>query len=375
MVLTAKTFYGLEKVLAKEVEELGAKNIKIIKRAVSFDANKELLYRCNLHLRTAVRILELGTSFEAKDENELYKKVKSMDWNLYLSNDKTFAIDPVVKSRYFKHSKYAALRCKDAICDYFREKTGDRPSIDLERPTVMINLHISENKVTVSLDASGETLNRRGYRTGEHIAPINESLAAGMILISGWNGSVNFMDPMCGSGTFVLEAAMIAANIPPNLRRKEFGFMRWRNFDPELWNKIVSEAKAQIKTPEIRIYGSDIEIEAIDVARQSALDFGLKQYIDFKVSSFDNVRAEGKKGVLIMNPPYNERLKSNLGKLYHTIGTKFKKSFTNWETWVISSNLDALELIDSKPVEKYVLLNGALECGFWKFENEEKVNY
>jgi len=369
MKLTAKTFQGLEKVLIKELEQLGVKKIEILKRAVSFEAGKELMYRCNLHLRTAIRILEYVTSFEAKNEDELYKKVKKIDWSNYIGVENTFAIDAVVNSTYFKHSKYAALRTKDAICDYFREKTGNRPSIDLQRPTILINLHIDNAQITISLDSSGETLNRRGYRTNQHQAPINEVLAAGMILITGWDGKVNFMDPMCGSGTFVIEAAMIAANIPPNLKRKEFGFMRWRNFDSQLWEKIINEANAQIKMPDIRILGSDISVESIDIARQSALDFGVKKYIDFKISSLKEIKPEGKKGVLIMNPPYDERLKANLGKLYHTIGIKFKKSFTNWDTWVISSNIDALGLIDLNPLEKFYLQNGPLKCEFWRYDN------
>lgn len=369
MKLTAKTFQGLEKVLAKELEKIGAKNININRRAVTYDANKEVMYRSNLHLRTAIRVLEYVTSFEARNENELYSKVKKINWSHYLDVNQTFAIDAVVNSRFFSHSKYAALRAKDAICDYFREKTGARPSIDLQRPTILINMLIIDEKITISFDSSGETLNRRGYRTGEHLAPINEALAAGMILLAEWDGNSNFMDPMCGSGTLVLEAAMIAANIPPNLKRKEFGFMRWHNFDKELWEKIVNEAKAQIKIPEIRIFGSDISIESIDIARQSALDFELKQFIDFKVSSFKEIIPTGKKGLLIMNPPYNERIKVNLGKLYLDIGNKFRKNFTNWDTWVISSSIDALELIDPNPTKKYLLMNGSLECGFWKFRN------
>jgi len=369
MKLTAKTFQGLEKTLAKELENLGAKNINLGKRAVNYDGDKELMYKSNLHLRSAIRILEHKFSFEARDDNELYKKVKEFDWAHYLDNDKTFAIDAVVNSRFFTHSKFAALRTKDAICDYFRQKTGNRPNIDLYNPTILINLHIVENKVIISFDSSGETLNRRGYRIEEYQAPINEALAAGMILLSEWDCSVNFMDPMCGSGTFVLEAAMIAANIPPNIKRKEFGFMKWRNYDPKLWEKAVNQAKEKIKTPEIRIVGSDVSVDAIDIARQSALDFGVKQYIDFKISSFKEIRPVGRNGVLIMNPPYNERFKANLGKLYCEIGTKFKRSFTDWDTWVISSNFDALELIDPKPAKKYFLLNGALECGFWKFRN------
>ena len=368
MIITAKTFQGLEKVLAKELVNLGAKNIRVNRRAVTYEGNKEVMYRSNLHLRTAIRVLEYVTSFEAFNENELYKEVKKIDWAHYLDINKTFAIDAVINSRYFTHSKFAALRAKDAICDYFREKTGDRPSIDLERPTILINMLIVDEKITISFDSSGETLNRRGYRTFGHQAPINEALAAGMILLTEWDGSVNFMDPMCGSGTFVLEAAMIAANIPPNIKRKEFGFMRWRNFDSQLWEKIFNEAKSKIKIPEIRIAGSDISIESIDIARQSALDFELKRFIDFKISSFKDVRPQGNKGVLIMNPPYNERLKTNLGKLYNDIGNKFRKTYTNWDTWVISSNFDALELIDPNPVKKFLLMNGKLECGFWKYK-------
>ncbi|MCL2074123.1 MAG: THUMP domain-containing protein [Marinilabiliaceae bacterium] len=368
MKLTAKTFHGLEKVLAKELEGVGATNIKILKRAVSFDGNKEVMYRSNLHSRSAVRILEYVTSFDARNEDELYKKVKKLDWSHYMSVDDTFAIDAVVNSRFFKHSKFAALRAKDAVCDYFRDMTGKRPSIDLLRPTILINLHISEDKITISFDSSGETLNRRGYRTHTLEAPINEALAAGMIMISGWTGETNFMDIMCGSGTIVMEAAMIAANIPPNLIRKEFGFMRWRNYDETLWQRIVEEAKNKIIVPKIRIYGSDISMDAIDIARQAALDFGLKQYIDFKLASFKETRPTAKTGTLIINPPYNERLKVNLGKLYVDIGTKIKRSFENWNVWVLSSSFDALELIDPKPAKKHYLLNGPIECGFWNYQ-------
>jgi putative N6-adenine-specific DNA methylase len=364
--LTAKTFLGLEPVLEKELKNMGASNIKPVKRAVAFEGNKEMLYKCNLHLRTAIRVLEYVTSFDAQNENELYEKAKLFDWAHYLDVDNTFAIDSVVNSNIFRNSQYAGLRLKDAICDFFRYKTGKRPSVDLKQPTLLINLHIAENKITISFDSSGQPLNRRGYRTGEHEAPINEVLAAGMILLSGWSGEVNFMDMMCGSGTIVLEAAMIAANIPPNLKRNDFGFMRWRNFDATLWNKVVNEAKSAIKTPEIRISGSDISMETIDIARQSALDFGLKQYIDFKVASFKEMRPVGRKGVLIMNPPYDERLKVNLGKLYSDIGDKLKKSFAGWDTWIISSSFDALEITGLKPVEKHTLLNGSLECGYWK---------
>jgi putative N6-adenine-specific DNA methylase len=367
--LIVKTFHGLENVLAKELKELGAENIAILKRAVSFDADKALLYKSNLRLRTALRILLPLTSFSAKNEDELYTKVKAFDWSPYLHNNQTLAVDAITFSNIFKHSKYVALKAKDAICDQFREKTGKRPSVDLISPTIQINLHIAEDKVTLSIDSSGEPLNRRGYRTQEHPATINEVLAAGMILMSGWDGkSVQFLDPMCGSGTLVMEAAMIASQMAPNLKRKEFGFMRWNDFDPNLWKEIVNEAKSAVATPAVNISGSDIDVRAIDVARQSALDFGLKQYINFAVKPFAETRHTGRGGVIIMNPPYDERLKSkDIVKLYSEIGRTFKHTYTGWDAWVISSNMEALKMIGLKPSSRHVLFNGSLECRFQQF--------
>ncbi|ASB50558.1 THUMP domain-containing class I SAM-dependent RNA methyltransferase [Alkalitalea saponilacus] len=368
MKLVAKTFHGLEPVLAKELEEMGARDIKILKRAVSFESNKELLYKSNLCLRTAIRILQPLTTFTARDEQQLYEKVKAFNWAPYLRNDQTLAIDAVVFSKYFQHSKYVALKTKDAICDQFRESTGKRPSVDVERPNLLINVHVAEDKFTLSMDSSGEPLNRRGYRGGEHPAPINEVLAAGMILLSGWDGVRPFHDPMCGSGTIVMEATMFAANMAPNINRNEFGFSRWNNFDPELWKNVLEEVKSKVKRPECRITGSDISKKSIDIARQSALDFSLKQYIDFQVSPFSETHPIGKGGVLMMNPPYDERLKTkDIVVLYEGVGTKLKHEYTGWEAWIISSNLEALKLVGLKPSEKHTLFNGALKCGFHKF--------
>lgn len=364
----AKTFQGLEPVLVKELEALGAWNIKELKRAVSFDASKELMYKANLHLRSAIRILQPITTFTANNEDELYQKVKAFDWSHFMTADQTLAIDAVIYSDNFRHSKFVALKTKDAIADQFRERNGKRPSVDLENPTLLINVHVAQNKVTLSLDSSGETLNRRGYRTGEHPAPINEVLAAGMILLSGWNRTEPFIDPMCGSGTFVLEAAMMAANIAPGLKRKNFGFTRWNNFEPELWNKIVAEAQDAIRTPDCKISGSDINPASIDIARQSALDFGLKQYIHFERLAFDELKPYGKKGVVMMNPPYGERLSTrDIVQLYIGIGDQLKRNFSGYDAWVISSNIEALKLIGLKPEARYTLYNGPLECRFVKF--------
>ncbi|HHU57737.1 MAG TPA: hypothetical protein GXZ39_05515 [Bacteroidales bacterium] len=369
MKLVAKTFHGLEQVLAGELEALGATNINVLKRAVSFDANKELLYRSNLQLRTAIRILQPLTTFKARNDEELYRAVKAYDWSPYLRDDQTLAIDPVVFSRFFTHSKYVALKVKDAICDQFRDKSGKRPSVDLQRPNLMINVHVAEDQFTLSMDSSGQPLNRRGYRTKEHPAPINEVLAAGMVMLSGYDGSQPFLDPMCGSGTIVMEATMIAARMAPNLKRKEFGFMRWNNYDESLWKKIFDEAQAQVRTPPQRINGSDMALSAIDVSRHSALDFGLKQYIDFEVAPFSEVLPKGKNGIAIMNPPYDERMKSkDIVMLYTQIGDQLKQRFSGWNAWVISSNFEALKVISLKPAERHTLFNGSLECRFQKFD-------
>lgn len=369
MKLVAKTFHGLEQVLAGELEALGATNINVLKRAVSFDANKELLYRSNLQLRTAIRILQPLTTFKARNDEELYRAVKAYDWSPYLRDDQTLAIDPVVLSRFFTHSKYVALKVKDAICDQFRDKSGKRPSVDLQRPNLMINVHVAEDQFTLSMDSSGQPLNRRGYRTKEHPAPINEVLAAGMVMLSGYDGSQPFLDPMCGSGTIVMEATMIAARMAPNLKRKEFGFMRWNNYDESLWKKIFDEAQAQVRTPPQRINGSDMALSAIDVSRHSALDFGLKQYIDFEVAPFNEVLPKGKNGIAIMNPPYDERMKSkDIVMLYTQIGDQLKQRFSGWNAWVISSNFEALKVISLKPAERHTLFNGSLECRFQKFD-------
>lgn len=372
MKLIAKTFKGLEDVLAGELTALGAKDVKILKRAVSFESNKELLYKSNLWSRTALRILQPLTTFKAKNEYELYEAVKAYNWSPYLNVDQTLAVDAVVYSRFFKHSKYVALKVKDAICDQFRDATGKRPSVDLVRPTLLLNVHVAEDQISISMDSSGEPLNRRGYRTKEHPAPINESLAAGMLLLAGWDGSVPFLDPMCGSGTIVMEATMIAAKMAPNIRRKEFGFMRWNNYDADLWQRIVDEAKAAEIKPQVPIFGSDIAVKAIDISRQSALDFGLKQYINYSVSAFRETVPPSKKGLIVMNPPYDERLKErDVVRLYSEIGTQLKHVFSGWEAWIISSNFEALKFLALKPGSRYTLYNGALECRYQQFKMYE----
>ena len=368
MNLLAKTFQGLEETLANELESIGAWNIKTLRRAVSFDANKEILYKSNLQLRTALRILQPISNFKANSEKELYQNIYDYNWSHLLSANQTFAIDAVTFSDIFKHSKYVALKTKDAIADHFRDKQGKRPSVDVLSPDLLINVHISKNKVSVSIDSSGDSLHKRGYRTGNHRAPLNEVLAAGMVLLSGWNKDLPLVDLMCGSGTILMEAAMIATQMPPNLNRKKFGFERWNNFDSDLWEKIKKEAKEAMVTSNVKIYGNDIDSKSIDIARQSALDFGLKQYINLKIYDFKHYHPEKKNGVIITNPPYGERIKpKDIINLYRELGNCLKKSFTGYDAWIISSNMDAIKNIGLKPSQKITLYNGSLECKFEKF--------
>ncbi len=369
MKLLAKTFHGLEEVLAEELFQLGAKNIEPKKRAVAFEGDKELLYRGNLHLRTALRILLPVMSFRARNERELYKKVSEYNWSKHLDNSKTFAVDSVAFGDIFKHSRYVGLKTKDAIVDQFREKTGKRPSIDVEAPDVSINLHVTGDRFTISLDSSGESLHRRGYRDNRHKAPLNEVLAAGMLKIAKWDPEIPLFDPMCGSGTILMEAAMYAKNIPPAWHRKKFSFMSWPDFDKELWEKIRKEAEEKFESPRVTIIGADVSMQAVDIAKQASLEFRLNREIKVSKAAFENQTPPFKAGMIIMNPPYGERLqKDDIIEFYKMIGTVLKRRFTGFDAWIISSNFNAMKNIGLKPAEKYTLFNGPLETKFWKFK-------
>jgi len=366
--LTAKTFQGLENVLAKELELLGAEDITILKRAVSFSGNKKLLYKSNLHLRTALRILHPIYTFIATNENDLYKKVSEFDWSAYLKLSQTFAIDSVVFSDYFTHSKYVALKCKDAIVDQFRDKTGKRPSIETKTPDVQFNVHVYKDEFTISIDSSGDSLHKRGYRNSQHDAPLNEVLAAGMLLLTGWKKSIPLIDPMCGSGTILMEATMIACNMPPQINRKTYGFMNWNDYEPELWNKVYEDAKSNINKSEINITGGDISRRSIDISKESLIKFGFHRDIRINKTSFLDFYPKSSTGMLIMNPPYGERQKEDdIFSLYKNIGSHLKQNFAGFDAWILSSNKDALKFIGLHPSKKLTLFNGALECKFQKF--------
>ena len=366
----AKTFFGLEEVLAQELRDLGATNVEVTNRAVSFEGDKRMMYKANYCLRTALRILQPIHTFKAKTPDELYKGVQEINWSEYLLTGATFAIDSVVHSEYFNHSKYVALRAKDALVDQFREVFGFRPNVHVEKPDVRINIRVSKDEFTVSLDSSGESLHKRGYRMGVNMAPLNEVLAAGMILLSDWDRDSNFVDFMCGSGTLPIEAAMIACNIPPAKQRDSFGFMTWQDFDQELWDEVKEEAVANEKVFEHHIIGSDLAEKTIDMASVNVEKAEVDEYVRLSVKSFTKrMPPRGKEGIVIINPPYGERLdQANIENFYKLIGDHLKNHYTGYDAWVISSNKEALKYLGLRTSKKLTLFNGALECKYQKYE-------
>ena len=322
----AKTLFGLEDILANELKALGAENINILHRAVSFSGDKKLMYEVNLMSRTALRILKRVFSFKANTDAELYKKVQEVYWDKYFDADHTIAVDSSVSSEFFTHSQFVSQRVKDAIVDQFRSKTGKRPSVDLENPNFRINIHIFNDICTLSLDSSGESLHKRGYRLQMSEAPLSEVLAAGMILLSGWDGKTTFIDPMCGSGTILIEAALFASKIPPGIFRENFGFMNWRDYDPVLWKKIVDDSKENISVFTGIITGADISENAIDAAKKNIKNAEFENEIKLQISSFEKFDPPKEEGIVIMNPPYGERLKQDdIISFYKMIGNTLKQ--------------------------------------------------
>jgi len=361
--MVAKTFAGLEGVLASELEILGAENIKEERRAVTFEGTKETLYKANFCLRTALRILKPIAEFEVNDREDLYAGAKKVDWSKFIELGKTISVDSVVSSEIFINSMYVSLKVKDAIVDQFREKTRKRPSVNTEDPDIRINVHLTGNKCSVSLDSSGESLHKRGYRVAQTEAPINEVLGAGMILLSGWDGKKNFLDPMCGSGTLLIEAAMIALGIPPGMYRKAFGFERWLDFDEELFEEIYNADYE--KDFDGKIVGSDISTRNVAIARANIKNAGLSKHIEVDTMDFAQLQPPFDNGIIVTNPPYGERLKPfSLRALYQMIGDSLKNNFPGYEAWMISSSKDGLKSVGLRPAEKMTLFNGALECSY-----------
>ncbi|MDO5638174.1 MAG: THUMP domain-containing protein [Myroides sp.] len=367
--MVAKTFFGFEEILANELIKLGAQRVEQGTRMVSFYGDKGFMYKANLALRTPLKILKPIKQFKVFNENSLYKGVQSIDWTDYISVHQSFVIDATIFSEQFNHSQFVALKSKDAIVDQFKEKYNARPNIDKEHPDLKINIHIQQDLCTVSLDTSGASLHHRGYRTATNIAPINEVLAAGILLLSGWKGQSNFLDPMCGSGTFLVEAAMIACNIPANINRKEFAFEKWRDWDAELFDKVEESLLKKIVDFPYDIVGYDKAPSAVIKAKDNARNANLDDYISVQQQNFFETEKQGDEPLhIVFNPPYGERLDIDLERFYREIGDTLKQSYPGTNAWFITGNLEALKFVGLKPSRKIKLFNGKLESRLVKYE-------
>ena len=370
--MIAKTFFGFEEILAKELQQLGAQEVEIGTRAVSFKGDKGFMYKANLSLRTALKILKPIYYFKATNDQNLYKGIQGIDWSKYIGENQTFVIDTTIHSDNFKHSQFVSQKAKDAIVDQFREKTGQRPSIDKDFPDLRINIHIDRDQVSVALDTSGASLHHRGYRTATNIAPINEVLAAGMLLLSGWDGSSDFLDPMCGSGTLLAEAAMIACNIPANINRKEFAFEKWNDWDNDLFDQIVNSLMKKVREFHYTIKGYDKAPSAVSKAKDNIRNANLEDYVTIAEDNFfDTEKQSQGKLHMVFNPPYDERLDIHMEEFYKNIGDTLKKGYPGTNAWFITANLEALKFVGLKPSRKIKLFNASLEARLVKYEMYE----
>lgn len=375
----AKTFYGFESILAKELMSLGAKNIKELNRMVAFEGDLGFMYKANFSLGCALRILMPIGTFRVTNQEQLYDAVKSIPWQQYFSHEKTFAIDSGLFSDRFSNSLFLSQKAKDAIVDYFREKTRKRPSVDTSDPQIRINLHLSDDTLSVALDSSGASLHQRGYKTITNIAPINEVLAAGILHLSDWHGQRNFFDPMCGSGTLAIEAALIACKIPHGIHRASYSFMHWNSFDSALWEKIKESALNKVKEFPFTIYAQDKAPSAVRKTEENAENAGLSEYIQVQRADFFKALPPTTSPLhIVFNPPYGERLAIDEIPFYKEIGNTLKQHYNNSEAWLISSNLEALKHLGLKPFKKTKLYNGKLEAklqGYRLYSGSLKEKY
>ncbi len=362
--------FNLENVLASELKNIGAKNIEVQNRAVAFEGGNELLYKANLHLRTAIRVLKPLHSDSVKNEKELYKSIYKLDWASLIHPKYTFMVVSAVNSEYFTNSLYASLKVKDAIVDKIRKQTENRPNIDKKNPDFVLVLNIFKDRLTLSLDTSGGSLHKRGYKVKVGAAPLSEVLAAGMILLSNWDKNSPLVDPMCGSGTIVTEAGLIAQNIAPGFFREKFGFEKLRDFDKQLWRNIKIEARKAIKTEDLPpIIGYDLSKKAVQITRENIENAGLMENVNAYMRDFFKSTKAFPQGTIIGNPPYNERLGlADSRAFYKQFGDTFKQKYTNYTAWILSGNLDAIKHIGLKTSKKLHLMNGKLACKFHKFE-------
>lgn len=371
MEIVAKTFFGLEDVLADEIKELGGKNIRKGNRVVEFEGNQELLYKANFWLRTAISVLKPIETFKFKDQDDLKRKLSNVRFSTYMRSNQTFAVKGAVHSKHFNFSKYAMLMLKDAIVDFFKAYDGSRPSVNKERPHILFDIHVSDNDCTISLNSSGAPLFQRGYRKQTGEAPLNEAIAAGLIMLSGWDKKSAFHDPMCGSGTIVIEAAMMAHGIAPNLARKHYSFQNWNDYDSNLWDKVYSESpRIPNRSINFDISGSDTSTDMILIARGNTKMLPLGNSVKFTAIELKDYKPTSDEGTVILNPPYGERLEDQerTEELYKEIGDCFKHNFGGFTCWVISSNREALKKLELKPAKKIQLYNGSLPCEFRSYQ-------
>lgn len=367
--MLAKTLFGFEDLLAGELRALGASDVETGVRSVSFSGDIGFLYKANLCCRTAIKILKPIANFTIRNEDDLYDAVKSIDWSQYMKLNNTFAINGTVSGPHFTHSQYVALKAKDALVDQFRDNTGERPNVDLKFPDLSIDIHINYNSCTISLDSSGVSLHQRGYRLATNIAPINEVLAAGLLMLSGWKGHSDFMDPMCGSGTLLIEAAMIACNIPPNLNRKQFGFENWYDWDPDLFDTIEEAALKKIREFHFTIKGYDKAPSAVEKAIENIKNAELQEFIKVEQKDFFETEKETERHLhVVFNPPYGERLDVDMEPFYKSIGDTLKQGYPGTEAWFITSNLEALKHVGLRTSRKIKVFNGKLESRLVKYE-------
>ena len=368
--MVATCMQNMEPELEQELIHLGAKEIEVKRRAVEFVGDLELLYKANIWLRTALKVLKPIYHYSAKNDDELYKRAMKLPWESIFNSEKTFSIDSAVSSTHFTHSQFASLRIKDAIVDRFRAQQLNRPNVERFDPDVRIHLHINDTSVTLSLDSSGKPLFKRGYRTVQHSAPINECLAAGLILKSGWKGEVDLLDPMTGTATIAIEAALIACNIPPNLNRTNFAFEGWNNYDVALLSKVLGEAKEKYKPLKVNIYAKELNSNNFRSARMNINSANMRKSILLEQADFFKTPPPAATGCIIMNPPYGERLELQEGMpdFFEKIGSTLKHEYSGWDAWIISSDEESFKNIGLKPAKKIPVMNGKLECQFRKYE-------
>ena len=379
-LMIAKTVSGLEEILKSELDTIGAQNTEVMNRSVSFEGDRSCMFRANYLCSTALRILLPVHVFEINTQDDLYREIRDFPWEEHLDEDSTLAVDAVISYTVFTNSQFVAQKTKDAIVDRFREKKGSRPSVDLDDPTLRINVHLFKNTCTVSLDSSGQSLHKRGYRKQTGIAPLNEVLASGLIRLSGWDAKKPLLDPMCGSGTILIEAAMLASRIPSGYFREDYGFMKWKDFDRALWENVKSEAAQRIRhSDELKIVGFDKSVMSLKRAVENVGFAGLDRQIYLKRVAFEDSVPPSAEGVIIMNPPYDERIElDDSVAFYKMIGNVLKRKYSGYKAWVISSDLEAIKFIGLKPSKKYKVYNGPLECrflGFDLYEGKKTINF